>query len=752
MLQKKVLLTQCVSSQVCIFAAFCILLFSTTSCQLHAQNNELVQFLTERNEKLNSLMISTEKVFENRHKKNAKVFSTFAFHLNFRAYYELDDSQEKKRDAIRIFNGDLTQVAFGPFIEIHDLDSTRSTDSLKFDSLYLNLAGIHVTDPTADVSLENKRKMYSIIETLKRFDFESLDTNDEFGRSVTSLQQLGDGELDSGIRNEFRYRIENEKLVYYRRIRWSKDGQRKSEVSHEGLTYLPKSEVYLPERILFTVFNEGKRRNERKSFQVELRDVNEKFDHSVFELQKIDQGQTIIDFRGGKPRVRQFATTRKALDEAVEYTTGHFIFSKKRNDLVSGMSIFFIVALSLLIYLLFVIRRSFRKAMFVLLLILLSLYDIDALSAQKNNLSGGDDVPASNALTELTNNLNKINSIEYSGTVVGRVSNTPIGVNRIHRRHLKAMDGHRYLEAEHFSNEKENFDLSHALIVSKPGKVSSFDLFNRILQKTETLTTLQTNPKLNYSFFEFYLISSGWLPQKEVGKKNERHCWPCSIFRSYESFSQIYPKPIDTTNPVTGHLKVKLKHKYGESICTLASNFSYMPITIEQQLQVPARHDESEQILSHVVYEFSDYHQFPNQIWMPKNVVRKMFETGNHEPALIANLQIQSLKINHLTVDDFELKQIPPGTVTKNFDSGELEVLAGGFEIMERAIRFGKSRMLNRDPSLKNQQNPIPKNWNRIFSLVGMAVILLFLAAYVFFVCYRHSTNGDGKCNSLSLL
>lgn len=274
--------------------------------------------------------------------------------------------------------------------------------------------------------------------------------------------------------------------------------------------------------------------------------------------------------------------------------------------------------------------------------------------------------------------VNAIESLEYEGTITGRVSNTPVGVTRSHQRHLKSMANHRWMHLLHHKENGET-DSNESIIFYKPTIMEEYSPYNRILETSVKYASPDHNPKLLNLKDEFYLIAIGWSPEA------------ASNASSYLG-ALVSPEPAAasmaisiTELQVDDDVWTKIRRVQQDSISEVCLSRRFGFAVVSTMTESAPTGDGIVLRNETINKDFSCV----GGKWLPMQVSRcvskKNVFAGTTEVIQEAKLQVESLRINHLRCSDFYINR-EPGTIISHFDERRTETTEGGFDMLDRTI------------------------------------------------------------------
>lgn len=332
------------------------------------------------------------------------------------------------------------------------------------------------------------------------------------------------------------------------------------------------------------------------------------------------------------------------------------------------------------------------------LIVYLSIFNLSESSAQND--------PFSNYHSHISSH---IKSLEYKGTIRGRVFNTPEGEIRIHERSFQGALFRRKLEVKHLDSEgNSRFDTKHSTVCVSPEMVESYNNFNRTLWFSKVLNQLENNEKLTNPFFDFYIFAVGWIPEcnskKSVMNRAIEMETPFALIAKSESKKKISDSESS-----------RLCYEYACKDCRIEVSFSEktstqppVPIKIVQRF-------EAKDVK--IVFELKRWKAVNEYLTLPTEVSRRIWKSGKE--VATAELTLTQLNVNGLSPDDFKLGK-PEGSILLNEDDGTQSFQPGGFDLLDQLIEFGKSQ--------------VPSNHSANKFSNKTAAILVSIFGFAFFV------------------
>ncbi len=280
--------------------------------------------------------------------------------------------------------------------------------------------------------------------------------------------------------------------------------------------------------------------------------------------------------------------------------------------------------------------------------------------------------------------LSQIQSLCYSGELVGRVENTPTGVTRKHHRIFKGANKFRILTTLH-DHTDSLLPTSDKTILIRPNEFCVHHHFNNLLVQSTRHSSLITNDKMGLTHFEFYMVAIGWIPEGRLPVRIKGSEEP--LIYSMEYAPRCVSTDIQEVNGVKSrYFKVDLDEREMEYWVVERDN-SFVPKRV-------VRMEKADK--TKVVYEFGDYVDSAangNVGPLPKSVSRTIWRSDKQEPIGIAHLTLNELKVNSVSESEFQINP-PPGVLVNYYDSGEQSSHPGGIEIMDRSIEYCRKRIL----------------------------------------------------------
>lgn len=302
--------------------------------------------------------------------------------------------------------------------------------------------------------------------------------------------------------------------------------------------------------------------------------------------------------------------------------------------------------------------------------------------------------------------LKRIKSLEYRGQLRGRVSTTPDGVLRLHARHFKATKDFRYLELNHLELDTPGgVDKDHSTICHTPKKLLIYNHLNRTLEESDAYASMDSNRKLDYSSFDFYLVALGWFPEDTVPMKKsiQSNRWPGAMIDLAETKAWI-SRPV-----LNGYQCQRVRYTAPDCVTDfwLAEELGFMPVRIEQTFPRNASYHR-------VHFEFDSF-QTLDGIHMPRNVKRSIYAVDEAEPVALADLVITDLAVNHLSDEDFTIP-LEEGYLSSHFETQRLTSTPGGLDLLVGTISYGDG--------LLSSQRPAPQfPFTSIYLVVGVVAL-----------------------------
>ncbi len=326
-----------------------------------------------------------------------------------------------------------------------------------------------------------------------------------------------------------------------------------------------------------------------------------------------------------------------------------------------------------------------------------------------------------------------LRSIEYVGILVGEVNSRPGQLNS-HRRHFKGSKGARYLDILHnIRGHRAEWDLNHNIVAYKPKFVETYLPFSNCSEVSRIFTNPRENPKLRGLHLDFYTCACGWLPELEEEEfksmpKDIAMEMPLSlIFEDNNELTLTFEQVREFRC-----LKVEKKSKTKHQIVWVAPSLDYRLIQSELTIQKTGPNGMVQMKRKCVLSEYRKIDDV--NVMLPLRVKRSLHaidDSGNFSVLSKGELSIQELMINQLVEQDFKIEK-PLGTITTDYETGEINREPGGLEIVENSVDLGAF-------ILESQ----PNSQSSAFIYNLLIWIIFFAGVATSFVRFRASSQGD---------
>ncbi|MFN9343256.1 MAG: hypothetical protein ACK6DB_11795 [Planctomycetota bacterium] len=226
------------------------------------------------------------------------------------------------------------------------------------------------------------------------------------------------------------------------------------------------------------------------------------------------------------------------------------------------------------------------------------------------------------------------------------------------------------------------------------GLYSFYNHFNCVLIESRRFSNLETNPKLEGSFLEFYSVAIGWFPEldRHSGFVAENQ-WP------------LFADTISTHNTFR-HGEIDGiqadQYVYYSKTCTTEIFFQQ---GVRRSFPVKTIQTFVGREFNKVVFTFSDFRTVDGiSFKLPFKVVREVFLTGSITASAYTKYQLSEFNVLSSEGNPFRLMD-EPGRVTIDLDSGTQIACPGGQALMSKVCNHCKAhfgaRFLRRGQSIE---------------------------------------------------
>lgn len=281
-----------------------------------------------------------------------------------------------------------------------------------------------------------------------------------------------------------------------------------------------------------------------------------------------------------------------------------------------------------------------------------------------------------------------IQSLSYSGQLVGRTADTPPGVLRTSDRHFRAMGDSRLVTVKHKNPKYEGIDPNETWTCVRQGEMAVFWVVNRFCVQSRRFASLSENPTLDPTVNDFYLHCTSWSPSISDSADISGDSNPSRS--GGDAVLNMLDKPNLIIKPATEQVA---EHNCVVLVFQDAQYYEIMWLDVERAFALVQRHISWKGDNRHYVVENRDYREVAPATWLPLRVSR-VLHRGSH-PGKIANgdadidtsatLTVSRIEVNTLTNRDFEIVY-PPGTIIHDHDTGKVATLPGGVDMLDDVV------------------------------------------------------------------